>query len=150
MYVNASWADDPADRRSMGGYAIFMNGSVIAYCSKRQIFAVGSTCESEILSMSSVVKEVAQLSRALADMGIFTCDQPPTVAFEDNECRIAHSNDNNSLGRTKALELRYVIVRQEVQNKILERCGALSSSPTASARWQTLQLLSRCATPCWA
>lgn len=131
VYADASWADDPADRRSMGGYAIFMNGSVIAYRSKRQTFAVGSTCESEILSMSSVVKDVAQLSRALADMGIFNGDQPPTVAFEDNECCIAHSNDNNSLGRTKALDLRYVIVRQAVQNKILDLRKVRSSEQLA-------------------
>ena len=42
-YADASWACDPADRRSMGGYVISLNGSAVAWRAKRpgQMFAVG-------------------------------------------------------------------------------------------------------------
>ena len=69
-YAGASWACDPADRRSMGGYVIFLNGSAVAWRAKRQSFVVGSTCESEIMALSSVVREVQAMTRALVDMGI--------------------------------------------------------------------------------
>ena len=116
-YADASFGDDPADRRSMSGYIIFLNGAPIAWRSKRQSFAVGSTCESEIMALSSIVKEVQALTRALADLG-FVDDNPPIV-YEDNQCCISHSNDDNSLGRTKALDLRFANARQAVQRKII-------------------------------
>ena len=50
-YADASEACDPADRRSMGGYVIFLNSSAMAWRAKRQSFAVGSTCESEIMAL---------------------------------------------------------------------------------------------------
>ena len=66
-YADASFADEPQDRRSMSGHIIFLNGAAIAYRSKRQSFAVSSTCESEIMALSSVVREIQSITRMLTD-----------------------------------------------------------------------------------
>ena len=130
-YADASWACDPADRRSMGGYVIFLNGSAVAWRAKRQSFAVGSTCESEIMALSSVVREVQAMTRALVDMGIMDENSPPVVVYEDNACCIAHCNEDISHGRTKALDLRYVIARDAVQRRIIDVKKAKSKEQLA-------------------
>ena len=69
-YADASFADEPVGRRSMSGYVILINGAAIAYRSKKQSFAVSSTCESEIMALSSVVREIQALTRMLTDLAL--------------------------------------------------------------------------------
>ena len=68
-YTDASFADELVDRRSMRCYVILINGAALAYCSKRYSFVVSSTCESEIMALSSAVREIQALTRMLTDLG---------------------------------------------------------------------------------
>ena len=95
----------------MSGYVILINGAAIAYRSKRQSFAVSSTCESEIMALSSVVREIQPLTRMLTDLGFRDADGPPVVVYEDNSCALSHCYDDTSHGRTKALDLREAVVQ---------------------------------------
>jgi hypothetical protein len=99
---------------------IYLNGAPIAYRSKRQTFAVGSSCESEIVALSSVVKEVQAITRQLTDLGIRNEGDPPVVVLEDNAAALSHCYDDISQGRTKALDLRWAIARQGVQRGIID------------------------------
>jgi hypothetical protein len=117
--ADASFGCDPADRRSMTGWIILLNGAPIAYRAKRQAFAVNSTCESEILSLSSVVREVESTTRAMADLGILGAAPAPVLVFEDNQCALQIANGSASLSRTKAIDLRRAIARQAVQRELI-------------------------------
>ena len=120
-YADASFADEPVDRRSMSGYLILINGAATTYRSKMQSFAVSSTCESEIIALSSVVREIQALTRMLTDLGFRNADGPPVVVYKDNSCALGHCYDDTSHGRTKALDLRDAGVRQAVERN--HECG---------------------------
>ena len=130
-YTDASFADEPVDRRSMSGYVILINGAAIAYRSKRQSFAVSSTCESEIMALSSVVREIQALTRMLTDLGFRDADGPPVVVYEDNSCALSHCYDDTSHGRTKALDLRDAVVRQAVERGIMNVVAVRSKEQLA-------------------
>ena len=130
-YADASFADEPVDRRSMSGYVILINGAAIAYRSKRQSFAVSSTCESEIMALSSVVREIQALTRMLTDLGFRDADGPPVVVYEDNSCALGHCYDDTSHGRTKALDLREAVVRQAVERGIMNVVAVRSKEQLA-------------------
>ena len=117
--ADASFGCDPADRRSMTGWVILLNGAPIAYRAKRQPFAVNSTCESEILSLSSIVREVEATTRALADLGVLGTAPAPVLVFEDNQCALQVANGHTSLSRTKAIDLRRAVARQAVQRELI-------------------------------
>lgn len=117
--ADASFGCDPADRRSMTGWVILLNGAPIAYRAKRQPFAVNSSCESEILSLSSIVREVEATTRALADLGVLGTAPAPVLVFEDNQCALQVANGHTSLSRTKAIDLRRAVARQAVQRELI-------------------------------
>ena len=130
-YADASFADEPQDRRSMSGHIIFLNGAAIAYRSKRQSFAVSSTCESEIMALSSVVREIQSITRMLTDLGFRDPNGPPVVVYEDNQCALSHCYDDTSHGRTKALDLREAVARQAVQRGIMNVVSVRSKDQLA-------------------
>jgi len=57
-YVDSDWAGDWADRKSISGYTILLDGGAISWGSKKQSSMSLSTVEVEFIAASTVVKEV--------------------------------------------------------------------------------------------
>ncbi|KAF5393028.1 hypothetical protein D9757_001100 [Collybiopsis confluens] len=56
-YVDADWAGDKSTRKSMSGYIFLVNGSPVAWSSKRQDSIALSSTEAEFISMSRGVQQ---------------------------------------------------------------------------------------------
>jgi hypothetical protein len=78
-FSDANWAEDPSDRKSNSGYCVYLNGSLISWCCRKQSIVVSlSTAESEYIALAETSQEIAWL-KYLAK------------AFNNN------NNNNNSL-----------------------------------------------------
>ena len=112
-YSDASWADDPKTRRSVGGYAVLVAGGVVSWRSKQQTLVATSTTESELVAASDTTKEVLSLRKLAVDVG--EAPQGPTTIFEDNQAAIAISSNPASHGRTKHFDVAQLFVRERVK-----------------------------------
>ncbi|GAA6058317.1 hypothetical protein JCM3770_003611 [Rhodotorula araucariae] len=111
-YSDASWADDPLTRRSVGGYAILVAEGVVSWRSKQQTLVATSTTESELVAASDTTKEVLALRKLTVDLG--EAPTGPTVIYEDNQAAIAIATNPTSHGRTKHFDVAQLFVRERV------------------------------------
>ena len=51
-FTNATWAGSPSDRKSITGYCTFLEGNVITWKSKKQIFVARSSAEAKDRAMA--------------------------------------------------------------------------------------------------
>ena len=80
-FSDASFANDKLDRRSMGGYVVFVGNSPISWAIKkhRGIQAVSST-ESEIVQVTEAMKELLWLQPLLQELGFPEIDWDTALA----------------------------------------------------------------------
>ena len=106
-FTDASFANDPVDRKSMGGYVIFLGNSVISWSVKkhRGVQALSST-ESEIIQATENTKELLWLQPLVKDLG-FPEIEKKTVMFEDNQpaAHVLLKNPTHS-GRSKHMDIK--------------------------------------------
>uniref|UniRef100_A0ACD6A2E6 Uncharacterized protein n=1 Tax=Avena sativa TaxID=4498 RepID=A0ACD6A2E6_AVESA len=57
-YSDATWANDPMDRRSLSAYCVFLGGLLVAWKTKKQVAVSRSSVEAELQAMALVTAEV--------------------------------------------------------------------------------------------
>ena len=131
-YVDASWADDPDDRTSRGGYQLWSWGAPIEWRSSKQTAQALSTTEAEYMAACEAVKAVVwarrlyQMDFGYDDLSIFNPDAPateaeskgarPVTVFEDNSGCIEWSRNPVQHQRSKHIDLKYHFVRAKVKD----------------------------------
>ena len=58
LFSDSDWAGDKDNRRSVGGYMLFLNGVLISWRSKLQKVVSLSSAEAEFYACSEAVKEI--------------------------------------------------------------------------------------------
>jgi len=81
-YTDADWANNKANRRSVGAY-IFKLGGPISWQSKKQSIIATSTLESEYSAFLEAVKEALWLRQLLADLN-WESSRIPTRSFSNS------------------------------------------------------------------
>ncbi|SGZ14588.1 BQ5605_C029g10604 [Microbotryum silenes-dioicae] len=118
VYSDASFADDPESRRSVGAYASMLAGGVISWQSKQQSMIATSTTKAKILSASSATREAIWLRRLAGDVGIPQAQ--PTIIQEDNAACIQIAKDPVDHMRTKHFDIAHLFVRERVASGEVE------------------------------
>src|SRR5690606_12649422 len=124
-YVDADWARDQSDRKSVYGYVFMLAGAAITWKTKKQVSVALSTCEAEYYGMSEAAQEATYL-RHILDF-IHLSPSGPTTIFVDNRSAIALSKNPVHHTRAKHIDIRYHYNREAQERKIV------SFLPIASA-----------------
>jgi hypothetical protein len=91
VYTDADWATCPETRCSISTYVTILNGSAVAWKSKKQGAVATSSSKAEFVSVSKAADEIVWQQRLLAGMGL--TQSSPTPLYEDNStCRIMSEN----------------------------------------------------------
>lgn len=69
-YSDASFGEDPEDRRSQTGLAFLASGGIVNWVSKRQITPAVSTGEAEYQALAGCAREVQWLKHLRVDLGL--------------------------------------------------------------------------------
>ena len=69
-WFDASWADDPDDRRSMFGYAIVYDCSVLLWKSKKHRATTLSTTDAEYVAATEITRELSFIRNIFNELGI--------------------------------------------------------------------------------
>ena len=109
ILVDAEFAGDSDDRKSIMGRLIYLNQALIAWCSKGMSGVTLSSTEAEYVSMSEGVKDLKFVHMCLMYLG-FTIKLPMSV-YIDNIGAIDMLHNQSTKARTKHVDIRFHWIR---------------------------------------
>ncbi|MBE3047272.1 hypothetical protein IMZ48_33080, partial [Candidatus Bathyarchaeota archaeon] len=119
-YSDASFADNPTDRKSSQGHLMKLFGLPIQWKAGRQDTVTTSSTEAELLALSHTAKEQASLSRLFRDIDLeldsalqLMCDNLQTIRLLTEETARLHT-------RLRHVDIHRHWLRQEVQQQRIQ------------------------------
>jgi hypothetical protein len=114
-FCDADWAGDQTDRKSITGVVLKVNGSTVAWMSKKQVTVSVSSAEAEYMAAGMAVQEILWARSMLWEMGFGQTGA--TVLQCDNQAAIAIASDDVHHTRTKHIDIRHHFIRSHVQQE---------------------------------
>ncbi|CAI7918283.1 unnamed protein product [Closterium sp. NIES-54] len=104
-FSDASYASEPEDMTSVGGFICCVGGGPTAWESKKQVDQALSSVESEYMALFRAVREIVWQRRLLAELG--EEQQGPTPLYCDNQGAIALAKNPVLHGLTKHMRVKW-------------------------------------------
>jgi hypothetical protein len=117
VYTDASFADDPRDRKSSQGHLITLFGGPIAWKSGKQDTITTSSTEAELLALTAVAKEAVATLRLFAGMRFELADGLSIWCDNQQTIRLVNSELPRLRTALRHVDIHNNWARQEVQNK---------------------------------
>ena len=111
-YSDADWAGCSIDRKSTGGFCIFLGSSIINWSAKKQPTVARSSTEAEYRSLANTAAELTWICKLLVDIGFHLPCKPKLWC--DNISAISLAKNPIFHARTKHVELDYHYIREKV------------------------------------
>ena len=120
IFVDSDFGGCLATRASTTGYVSFVYGSPISWTSRRQSSVASSSTAAEYIAAAEAVQEIMWLRRLLKQLGVLPSPKPPpTLLYIDNQASIHIGRKPVYFARTKSLDIKYHIVRERVEKKVV-------------------------------
>lgn len=111
-YVDADWAGDVNNRKSISGYVFKLSSRAISWSSKKQGSTALSSTKAEYIAGTHTAKELIWLCTLLADLRV-PCTGP-TCLLIDNQSAMAIAQNTVYHTRTKHIGVRDHFLRERV------------------------------------
>ncbi|CAI7811247.1 unnamed protein product [Closterium sp. NIES-54] len=111
-FSDASYASEPEDMKSVGGFICCVCGGPTAWESKKQVDQALSSVESEYMALFRAVREIVWQRRLLAELG--EEQQGPTPLYCDSQGAIALAKNPVLHGLTKHMRVKWHWTRSMV------------------------------------
>ncbi|CAI7912326.1 unnamed protein product [Closterium sp. NIES-54] len=111
-FSDASYASEPEDMTSVGGFICCVCGGPTAWESKKQVDQALSSVESEYMALFRAVREIVWQRRLLAELG--EEQQGPTPLYCDSQGAIALAKNPVLHGLTKHMRVKWHCTRSMV------------------------------------
>ncbi|GJU97860.1 ribonuclease H-like domain-containing protein, partial [Tanacetum coccineum] len=128
-FVDADWAKCVVTRKSVTGFCIKLNGSLVSWKSKKQNTLSKSSAEAEYRAMASVTSEIVWILKILKDLNWEHF--MPVNMFCDSQAAIKIAANPVFHERTKHLEIDLHFVREKILSGVLKTQKISSADQTA-------------------
>jgi len=112
-FSDSDWGRDPDKRRSVSGYLMFLNGSLISWGSGRQQSVALSSMEAEYMALCLATQEAVWLIEIMKNLKFI--QHSPIIIHEDNQACIEFSNHNVHHAKSKHIQQRYHYTREVIK-----------------------------------
>ena len=122
-YSDADWGSGN-DRKSVGGFALLLNGGAVSWSSKKRTSIARSTTGAECMSMTQAAKEIVWLRGLLEELGATGHIKKMSQLHGDNQGALALARNPEYHGRTKHIDIQFHFIRELVGDEkiYLEYC----------------------------
>jgi hypothetical protein len=117
-FSDADWARCPDDRKSTGGFAVFLGCNLISWSARKQPTVSRSSTEAEYKALANAAAEVMWIQKLLAELKI---SHPRAARLWCDNLGAKYLTENPVFhARTKHVEIDFHFVREQVAKKLLE------------------------------
>jgi hypothetical protein len=117
-YSDADWVGCLDDRRSTGGFVVFLGSNLISWSARKQPTVSRSSTEAEYKTIANAVAEVMWIQILLTEIGIQSSTQEKLWC--DNLGAKYLALNPVLHGRTKHIKVDYHFIRERVAKKLLQ------------------------------
>ena len=110
LFSDSNWASEAVDRKSTSGWVSTLNGSVIAWQSKKQSTIAKSSTEAEYYAVGEAACE-ALFMRQWVERHIYDASCPTMTILCDNQGAQAMSTHATNHNNTKHIDIRHHFIR---------------------------------------
>jgi len=119
-YFDADWAGDPATRRSMGCFIVYLGSGPIGWKSEFQRLTAQSTAEAEFIAGNKAARLVMWVRSLLKETGIQAIiTRYASTMFGDNTACLAMAENPVHHERTKHIAIIYFLLRDLVEAGVI-------------------------------
>ena len=119
-FTDASWANDRDERKSFGGYLIFLGGVPLSWGCKKQSVVALSSMEAEFMAIVNCLRELHWLSEIFRNFSPVINQQKLPVLYSDSLAAIHFSRNDLETSRTKHISIKYFFVKDWLARKYFE------------------------------
>ena len=126
-YTDADFAGCQDSRKSTSGYIFMLASGAVAWKSTKQTLTASSTMEAEFVACYEATKQALWLKNFSSGLRVMDTVPKPIKLLCDNAAAVFFSKNNKSGSRSKHIDIKYLVVRENVRESkiIIKHIGTL-------------------------